>query len=61
MAAKASGLPTPPPSPRAKVPRDKVRGWLPAAAGKSDPQGTPYVAVGPGTPAWKATGSPKGK
>jgi hypothetical protein len=65
MATKPSGLPTPPPSPRAnshEVPRDKVRGWLPDAAGKSDPEGTPYVAVGPGTSSWRATvGSKKGR
>jgi hypothetical protein len=55
---KASGLPTPPPLPRAnshEIPRDKVRGWLPAAAEKSDPQGTPYVAIGPGTAAFRST------
>jgi hypothetical protein len=52
-----TGLPTPPESPRANSPetgRDKVRGWLPEAAKKSDPQGTAYVRVGPGTPAWHA-------
>jgi hypothetical protein len=55
--AKVSGLPTPPPEPRANShqrPRDKATGWLPAAATKSDPQGTPYVPFGPGTPAWRA-------
>lgn len=65
MAKKAAGLPTPPPLPRSNshgIPRDKVRGWLPDAAGKSDPQGTEYTKIGPGTPAWKATGRPsKGK
>jgi hypothetical protein len=55
---KATGLPTPPPEPRANSherPKDKVRDWLPAGATKSDPQGTPYVAIGPGQKAWSAT------
>jgi len=58
MATKSSSLPTPPPSPRAnshEVPRDKVSGWVPPAAAKSDPQGTPYTPIGPGTKAWAAT------
>jgi hypothetical protein len=62
MATKAYGLPTPPPSPRANshaAGRDRVRGFLPAAAERSDPQGTEYQKFGPGTPSWsaKATGS----
>jgi hypothetical protein len=63
MATKATGLPTPPPEPRANSherPKEK-RDWLPAAAKKSDPQGTPYVAAGPGTAAWRATERGKGK
>jgi hypothetical protein len=55
MVTKA--LPTPPPSPRSnshQVPKDKVRGFLPEAATKSDPQGSAYTRVGPGTPAWHA-------
>lgn len=55
---RASGLPTPPPSPRANshdVAREK-RDFLPPAAKVSDPAGTKYVPFGPGTPAWKATG-----
>jgi len=57
MATKATGLPTPPPSPRAnshETGREKVFGWLPESAKKSDPQGTPYTPFGPGTPAWRA-------
>jgi hypothetical protein len=64
MATKSSGLPSPPPLPRPnshQIPRDKVRGWLPPAAQKSDPEGTSYVAVGPGTPAWRSTVGSKGK
>jgi hypothetical protein len=59
MATKVSGLPTPPPSPRAnssEVARDKVTGWLPEAAKKVDPAGTPYTPFGPGTKAWAAKG-----
>jgi hypothetical protein len=57
---------TPPTSPRANSPetgRDRVRGFLPDAATKSDPAGTKYVEFGPGTPGWsaKAAGSKKGK
>jgi hypothetical protein len=55
---KPSGLPTPAPEPRANSherPRDKVRGWLPASAEKSDPQGTEYTKIGPGTPGWRST------
>jgi hypothetical protein len=58
MATKANGLPTPPPSLRAnshEVPKDKVRGWLPDAATKSDPAGTKYTPIGVGTKAWAAT------
>ena len=56
--AKASGLPTPPPSPRAnshEVPRDKVRDWLPAGARVSNPEGTQYVPIGPSSGAWRST------
>jgi hypothetical protein len=55
---RASGLPTPAPEKRANSherPKDRVIGWLPEAAKKSDPAGTAYVRVGPGTPAWHAT------
>ena len=59
MATKPSKpLPTPPPLPRPnshEVPRDKVFGWLPPSAQKSDPQGTEYTKVGPGTPGWRST------
>ena len=63
MATKPTGLPTPPPLPRAnshEVPRDKALGWVPPAAARSDPQGTPYVAIGPGSPAWAKTTRSKG-
>lgn len=63
MAKPAKALATPPTLPRAnshEVPRDKVRGWLPAAAEKSDPQGTEYQKIGPGTPAWRSTVAKKG-
>jgi hypothetical protein len=56
--SRASGLPTPPPEPRANSherPKDKVRGWLPKAATKSDPAGTSYTPIGVGTAAWHAT------
>jgi hypothetical protein len=57
---RASGLPTPPPEPRANSaqrPKDRVTGWLPESAKKSDPEGTAYTKIGPGTPAWHAKGS----
>jgi hypothetical protein len=60
--SRATGLPTPPPSPRAnsnQTPRNKGFGWVPPAAQKSDPAGTPYTPFGPGTPAWAATGKRK--
>jgi hypothetical protein len=64
MARKPSKpLPTPPPLPRANSherPRDQIRGWLPDAAGKSDPQGTPYTPIGPGTSHWSKTTRSKG-
>jgi hypothetical protein len=56
--SRASGLPTPPPEPRANSherPKDRVTGWVPEAAKKSDPEGTKYTPIGPGTPAWHAT------
>jgi hypothetical protein len=59
-----SGLPTPPPEPRANSaerPKDRVRGWLPEAATRSDARGTEYARVGPGTSAWHATERGKGK
>jgi hypothetical protein len=55
---KATGLPTPPPEPRANSherPKDKVTGWLSESAKKVDPAGTKYTPFGPGTPAWSAT------
>jgi hypothetical protein len=63
MATKPSGLPTPPPSPRAnshEVARDKIRDWLPAAAGRSDPAGTAYTEIGPSSSSWRSTVSKKG-
>jgi hypothetical protein len=55
---RATGLPTPPVMPRANSaerPKDRVRDWLPESAKKSDPEGTKYTPIGPGTPAWHAT------
>ena len=54
-----TGLPTPPPEPRANSherPKDRVTGWLPEGAKKVDPAGTAYTKIGPGTPAWHAKG-----
>jgi hypothetical protein len=39
----------------AERPKDRVRDWLPESAKKSDPEGTKYTPIGPGTPAWHAT------
>jgi hypothetical protein len=58
MATKPSGLPTPPPEPRANSherPREKAKFLDGTPAAKSDPQGTPYVAFGPGQKVWAAT------
>jgi hypothetical protein len=54
---KATGLPTPPVSPKAnshEIPREK-RDWLPEAAKKSDPQGTTGINIGPSSKYWRAT------
>jgi hypothetical protein len=58
VATKPSGLPTPPPLPRANSherPRDKALFLEGTPAAKSDPRGTPYTAFGPGTKTWAAT------
>jgi hypothetical protein len=58
MATKVSGLPTPPPEKRANSherQKDRVTGWLPEAAKKSDPQGTAGVNIGPSSPHWRKT------
>jgi hypothetical protein len=52
--SRATGLPTPPPEKRANSherPKDKVTGWLPESAKRSDPEGTKYPKIGPGQPA----------
>jgi hypothetical protein len=58
-----TGLPTPPVSPRAnshQIPREKACFLDGTPAARSDPEGTKYTPVGPGTKAWAATSS-KGK
>lgn len=59
MKKPSKPLPTPPPLPRAnshEVPRQQFGFLSNTPAAKSDPQGTPYVAFGPGTKTWGKTG-----
>jgi hypothetical protein len=58
MAMKATGLPTPPPEPRANSPerpREKAKFLDGTPAARSDPEGTKYMPFGPGTKTWAAT------
>jgi hypothetical protein len=58
MATKATGLPTPPPSPRSnshEIPREKAKFLDGSPAAKSDVRGTPAFKFGPGTKVWATT------
>jgi hypothetical protein len=60
--SRASGLATPAPEPRANSAeraRDKVTGWLPETAKKSDPSGTTYTEIGPSSKYWRAASKAK--